>query len=216
MGSRRRDTAFFEMIRTQAEALSALYAASTGADVVARSLTEQYVTAEYIQETLVFVALRGGMVVSCMAIFFISRQLALTISFFIRRAKTGGLQTSRGSLITFHSPQRLIWVLSGSLLFILLGRNLKIAPLEIVAWNILVICGILYLAQGGGIVTYFLTHAAMPPLMRFFLNLLLIIMIFSPGINAVLLGALILLGIAENWVPFRAPKPQGPSSTPGM
>jgi hypothetical protein len=45
---------------------------------------------------------------------------------------------------------------------------------------------------------------------------LVILLVFSPGINAAALGVLVLLGIAENWVPFRAPKPDGGSSTPGI
>jgi hypothetical protein len=55
----------------------------------------------------------------------------------------------------------------------------------------------------------------MPPLKRLFLNILVVALVFSPGVNAAALGVLTLLGIAENWVPFRAPKPDGKSSTPG-
>jgi hypothetical protein len=74
----------------------------------------------------------------------------------------------------------------------------------------------LFLAQGGGIVLFALNRRALPPVMRFFLNLLILVLIFSPGVNAFVLGGLVLLGIAENWVPFRAPKPDGSSSTPGI
>jgi len=37
--------------------------------------------------------------------------------------------------------------------------------------------------------------------------------ILSPGINMIAVSAILLLGIAENWLPLRAPK-KGPASTP--
>jgi hypothetical protein len=101
-------------------------------------------------------------------------------------------------------------------LTILLGLWIKITLIEVIAWNILVVCIILYLVQGGGILSFLLVRTAMPPLLRFALVFLSSVVFFSPGINAFVLGAVTLLGIAENWVPFRAPKPNGPSSTPGI
>jgi hypothetical protein len=205
-----RDSAgLHEFIRAQAEAVSALYSASAGADVVQRSLSEQYITPEAVLDAVNLVSLRGGMVVSCMILFVVSRQLALGITWFVRRTRPGG------NITGFHVPFRFIWALSCSLPGILVGVKTKTALLEIPAWNILVICGILYLAQGGGIVAHFLSRIQRPGT-RFLIHLLLVIVICSPGINAVFLGALALLGIAENWVPFRAPKTDGPSSTPGM
>jgi hypothetical protein len=106
--------------------------------------------------------------------------------------------------------------LSFSLLAILLFRILNITVLETVAWNVLVICVMLFLAQGGGVALFMMSRRMLPPVMRFLLNVLIIVLFFSPGINALVLGALVLLGIAENWVPFRASKLDGSSSTPGM
>ncbi|MDR0387536.1 MAG: YybS family protein [Treponema sp.] len=210
IASLRQDTAFAAFIRAQTEALAALYSAAAGADVVEKSLMEQYLTPEFIRETLFFTALRGGVMASFMLFFFINRQIALALVWIFRRIRGGG------TLAGFHIPQVFIWVLSFSLLAILAGRKWGITPLEIAAWNGLVICGILYLAQGGGIAAYFIGRANLPPFMRLALNFLLVMLIISPGINAILLGALVLLGIAENWAPFRVPKIKGPSSTPGM
>lgn len=227
IASLRQSTAFNGFIRTQAEALSALYTTSAGADVVKQSLLEQYLTPDFIIDTLIVSALRGGVMASCMAFFFVNRQLALALVWVFRRRRRGGtgageaLPDSRGEMrnfapADFHVPSGFIWVLSFSLLAILAGKIGGIAPLEIVAWNGMVICGILYLAQGGGIAAYFIVRANLSPFMRLALNFLLFLLIVSPGINAVLLGCLILLGIAENWAPFRTPKIKGPSSTPGM
>jgi hypothetical protein len=204
------DTAFSALIRAQVEALSSVYTSAAGADVVEKSLLERYLTPEALLEIVVFVALRGGVIGSCMVFLFINRQAALVLVRLFRRIRSGG------SLSAFRAPHVFIWILSFSLLTVLVGMKWKIVPLEIAAWNGLVICAMLYLVQGGGIAVYFLRQAGLPPFMRLLLNFLLILLLFSPGINTVLLGGLVLLGIVENWVSFRAPKINGPSSTPGM
>jgi hypothetical protein len=206
--SMREDWGLLSAFREQAEAIASLYRASSGADVVQRSLTERYMTTDSILETLWSVALRGGMLASCVLLFFVSRQISLVITWVIRRKR------HKSMLSSFHVLPQCIWVLSFSLLVILAGVGLKLAPLEIAGWNILVICAILYLVQGGGIAVFLLTQASIPPGVRFVLNLVILVVILSPGINAILLGVLILLGIAENWVPFRAPKTNGSSPTP--
>jgi hypothetical protein len=206
--SMREDRGLLSVFREQAEVIASLYAASSGADVVQRSLTERYMTADSILETLWSLALRGGMLASWALLFFVSRQISLVITWLIRRKRP------EGSLSGFHVPPQCIWALSFSLLVILAGVGLKLAPLEIAGWNILVICAILYLVQGGGIAVFLLTRAPIPPGIRFVLNLVILVVILSPGINAILLGVLILLGIAENWVPFRVPKTNGSPPTP--
>jgi hypothetical protein len=201
------------LLWSQAEAVTSLYISSSGADVVRRSLLEQYLTPQIILDTLRFVALRGGGVVSCLFVFFINRQLSFFAARFTRRGRAG---MSEGGIAFFHAPPWLIWVLSFSLFLILGARLIKAEIPEIIAWNVLVISGVLYLAQGSGIIFYFLSRSSLPPFLRVLLNILMVFLILSPGINMLALGALALLGVAENWVPFRAPKSQGPSSTPGM
>jgi hypothetical protein len=202
----RDDQGLRSLFRSQAEMLASLYAGAVGADEVRRSLTEQYMTVDAILEILQSAALRGGAAASCMALFTANRQLSLLAAALIRRKRP------EGSLAWFHVWPGCIWALSLSLLAIVAGLNFGIAPLEIAGWNILVLCGILYLAQGGGIAIFFL--ARLSPRMRFAIYLGVAALILSPGINAVFLGALILLGIAENWAPLRASKSKGPPPTP--
>jgi hypothetical protein len=197
----RNDTGMYQLIRTQAETLVSLYAPSPESGGM---------TADQLMEILGFIALRGGAAASCMAFFMFSRQAALIITWFIRRTRPGG------SIVRFHLDFRLIWILSGALAGILLGSIAGISPLEIAAWNILTLCAILYLIQGGGIVMYFFARLTVPSIVRAGLLFLFFMVVFTPRINAFVLGALVLLGIAENWVPFRAPKSNGSSSTPGM
>jgi hypothetical protein len=202
---------FSALIQSQAEMISSMFIASSGADAARRSFVERYVTPEWVINVVKLGALRGGAVASCMVMFFMSRQIAQSLAWIIRRVRPVG-----GTLRGFYAPHRTIWVLSFSLAAILLSRLWGVPFLETAAWNVLILCVIFFLAQGGGIILYTLSRRSLPPLMRFLFNILVIVMVFSPGLNALALGALVLLGIAENWVPFRAPKSDGASSTPGM
>jgi hypothetical protein len=203
----RDDQGLRSLFRSQAELLASLYAGASGADEVRRSLMERYVTPDAILELFQSAALRGGVLASCIALFTASRQISLVVAALIRRRRL------TGSLALFHVRPEFVWALSLSLLAVVAGLHFGIELLEIAGWNILVLCVILYLAQGGGIAVFFL--ARLPPGMRFALNLGVVALLLSPGINVVFMGALILLGIAENWAPFRASKPNGPPPTPG-
>ncbi|MHB9291616.1 hypothetical protein Holit_00694 [Hollandina sp. SP2] len=201
---------FKTLLRSQAELFRSLLITSAGTDVVQRSLLEQQMDPEALIAQLGSVALRGGGLAACGVIFFINRQISLVCVGFIRRIRV------RSSMSHFHTAPGLIWVLSLSFLGVLVGTVIGIGPLEIGAWNMVTICAILYLAQGGGIILYVLSRMSVPPIIRVGLNMLLIILICSPKINLLALGALGILGIAEHWVSFRTPKSDGSSSTPGM
>jgi hypothetical protein len=203
----RHNPGFYAFIKTQLETVSSLYASSGGADVVRRSLLEQ-ITPDIVLDFLEFMLVRGGGVVSCVLFFFLSRQMALMLTWIIRRRHRGG------NLSGFHVAPGIIWVLSGSLFAVLLGTWTKAAPLEIIAWNTLVLCIILYLAQGGGIVLFFLNRFAIPPGLRVIFNIIFFFGICNPGLSPFILGILILVGIAENWAPLRVQKSKDPSSTP--
>jgi hypothetical protein len=75
--------------------------------------------------------------------------------------------------------------------------------LEIAAWNVLVLSASLFLAQGIGIVMFFLSRRRLSTLMRFCLGVLAVIIAVSPPLNLAVLGALVILGIMENWLPLR-------------
>jgi hypothetical protein len=185
-----------EFVRFVAVRLEAVYKASGGE-----------LDAEEFILSLVYLGIRGGILVSALFFFAVSRQFAVFIAWLVRREKPAP------GLIGFKNGQFLIWVLSVSLGAVLLGSVTGLTALEAGAWNILALCAILYLAQGGGIALYFLVR--LPPLYRLLANLALLVLLFRPGINAVLLGILILAGIIENWVPLRTFGSQGSPPTPG-
>jgi hypothetical protein len=198
---------FYSAVKQQIELVVSLYQPS-GSDVVQKALLES-LTPENILVVLKEIIFRGGGLASTVLIFWLGLQVSIVLSRLF-----GGFYRSR-PLRSFHVHPRFVWVLSLSLLLVVVLRILRWTVPEIILWNILTLCAILYLAQGLGILRYFAARPGAPPFLRFLLPLLFIILIFSPGINAVLLGLVILLGIAENWAPFRAPKPDGPPSTPG-
>jgi hypothetical protein len=199
---------FTAIVRAQAELLSSLSIESSEADAARRSFLEQYLTPERIRELMMSVSLRGGGLISCMLVFYISRYLALFLAGFVRRrGRWPGLRE-------FQVSPWLIWVLSLSLGLILFSRLVKWQVPEIAAWNVLAACVLMYLAQGLGIVRHFFTRRLLSPGLRLFLNIAIVFAVLSPGLNAVLFGALVLLGIAEHWAPLRGMKQEGPPSTP--
>ena len=154
---------------------------------------------ELISGTL-YLVVRGGIPLSCLVFWWINRQFGLLINRFFRYDRS--FQADR--LLGFRAPSFLVWVLSFSLGAILLGRIGNMDILDIAGWNILVLSAILFLVQGGAILMHFLMR--FPPLPRILIHIGIIILFFRPGVNAAMLCLLVLLGIAENWVPFRTPK----------
>ncbi|MCL2879736.1 MAG: DUF2232 domain-containing protein, partial [Treponema sp.] len=141
---------FRDIIKKQAELLSSLYISAAGADAAKQSLLEQALTPDNLLNLVTQVMLRGGALVSCFFIFYFSRQIAVFLAqlFFRRRGAA--------SLRVFHAPGRTIWVLSACLGMALIFHRLQLKIPEIITWNLLVICGVVFLAQGAGIVLHLL------------------------------------------------------------
>jgi hypothetical protein len=191
--------------RSQAELLSSLAADSAGGDAVRRSILEQELSPRRIMAVFNMVLLRGGILASSAAVLFFSRQLSLGLAALIarRRGAGGAAGAPVKPLKDFHVPPFFIWVFSCSLGGILLFRLGGLSAPETVLWNLLTVCALLYLAQGFGIARFFLSRRELPALMRFLLNLGIVLAVLSPGINMAVLVVLTLLGIAEYWLPLR-------------
>ena len=179
------------------------------------------VDAETLLQGMMDIILRGGSLVTCVLLFMFCRQMSLLFA----RAIPGKTRNSAGeplglylrrmnSLEAFNVAPIMIWVFSVSLFLIVVIRILGLEIPEIILWNILILCAILYLAQGIGILQFFLARPTISPFMKLFFLALLFVLLFSPFLNGILLIGLVLLGIAENWVPFRALKQNSPPSTP--
>jgi len=189
-------------------------ARQAGADVVQTALLAEVtpeITLNFIRTTV----FRGGALVSSVLLFFLCRQLSFILARLFARNKALGISFQEvNSLLIFRVHPMLIWVLSASLLLAVITSQANLEIPALVLWNILILCGILYLAQGIGILQFFLARPTVTPFLKLLLSILFVVLILSPGINVVLFGGVVLLGIAENWVPFRVPKSNGPPSTP--
>ena len=169
------------------------------------SYLQQMLTPEGIFEIFENVMLHGGALLTVSFFFFINRQLAITALWLFKK------QRKDPGLSAFFAPPNTIWVLSCSLATIMLSKMFRIEITEIAAWNVFVVCAIIFLAQGAGILTHILARRT--GIFRFATNVLIILMILSPGLNTIAVAALLLLGVMENWLPFRAVK-KGTASTP--
>jgi hypothetical protein len=215
--SRNNATGLGSLVRSQAEALSTLYVSSAGGDAVRRSLFEQELSPERIVAVFNVVLSRGGALASGVMVLFLNRQISLGLAALRRKRhpERGGEALPAASLKGFRAPVFLIWPLSGALAAILLLRITGFGLAEVAAWNVLTLCALIYLAQGLGIVQFALGRRDLPVLLRLVLNIGIILVVFSPGINVIALGLLVLLGITEQWVPLRAPSNR-PPSTPAV
>jgi len=211
--------AFMEYIKYFINSIISVYQ-SSGTDVVENAMLET-LTPEFVLEKIMALMLRGGSIVSCILLFFVCCQISLILARLSYRLTGRNFQWINESklkgvnaLAVFHVNPIVIWVFSFSLILIVLTRIKKYEIPEIILWNILVVCSILYLAQGLGIMQHFLVRPSFSPLLRLLIVIAFFFVLFSPVLNAFLLGALALLGIAENWLPLRVSKQSGPPSTP--
>jgi len=161
-------------------------------------------TADAVLSTIVYVGLRGGLILSVMFFLWINRQFASLLYRLICRIRGRAEPVTALNFLSFRVKPFFIWLLSFALGAILLGKSIETELVEIAGWNVLVLCAILFLVQGGAVMLYF--FARLPPLLRILGNIGIIILLFRPGINTAILVLLVFLGIAENWVSFRTPK----------
>jgi len=194
---------FIEFVRSQIELISSSLIAS-GADAGQQEAMRQMLAPKKIIETIFSISLRGGALVSIFFMFFICRQAAFVLARLIMK-KHGNLGAA-GDLVRFHAPKKSIWVFSFCLLVIVASSVFSIKYVEFAAWNILIVCVIMFLAQGGGIVLHYLSRRPVSVFMRLLICVLFVVLLFSPGINLAVVAALVLLGIAENWLPLRVIK----------
>jgi len=138
-------------------------------------------------------------------LFFISRQIALGLFWLIKR------QRNDKGLMEFFAPANTIWILLGSFTYImLLSKLFKNEILDIVVWNIFTICCIIFIAQGAGIIMFWLAQKSQ--MFRLAIGVTIIVLVFSPVVIFAI-GAVLLLGVAGNFWQFRIQN-KGQVSTP--
>jgi hypothetical protein len=184
---------FFEMFAKTAEDLF-----GSGSEIYIKNpLFAQNFSPDSLTEFAKMFIIRGGAVMSMFFVFFINRQIAFSIASMSRRRRIDS------GLTEFYAPANTIWAFSGAIATIVLTGIFKVEVLSILAWNVFVICVIIFLAQGGGILTYWMSLRT--NVFRLIISVMIIVVLFSP-LNSFVIAALILLGIIDNWRPFRVAK----------
>jgi tryptophan-rich sensory protein len=139
---------------------------------------------------------KGGALASVMLFFYVSRQIAGFIGRII------GREERKPCLESFHAGFSTIWFLLGALVVSALAFYFKKDMPEILALNLGVLCCLLYLGQGWGMVLSFLArHSPRRPSGLFLPTVIFLVCVM--GFNAIFLAALALMGIVENFLPLK-------------
>lgn len=203
-----RDKSVVDYFYAQAAGIAEAFKAGAGADVVQKSLMDREFTAESVVRTFALVVTRGALV-GHLAFFGMSWRLARMVASFRYPALR-----SRGEMLSFRNGAYLVWALIASLLAVMGAELSGNAVLAAVSWNVMLLCVLFYAAQGAAIVLYNLARPGVPPFLRSMIILSAVLVAFRPGINAAVVVALASVGVAENWLPLRAPIKTEPPSTP--
>lgn len=204
----RRNEAVVEFFKVQAAAVADAFKAAAGADVVQKSLLERELTAEAVVKTFSDIVVRGALV-GHVIFFGVSLRIARMVAAFRRPSLR-----SIGGFLLYRNAPYLVWLLIASLLGVVGAERLGGEAAIALSWNVMLLCVLLYAAQGAAVVMYNLSRPGIPALVRSMIVFAAVLIVFRPGINAAVAVALAVVGVAENWLPLRAPINTEPPSTP--
>ena len=106
-------------------------------------------------------------------------------------------------VINFFMPEKMIWPLLVSWAGIFIDRFLDLGLLGYAFWNVGSIFLVLYALQGIGILKYLFNRYNFSRLTRVFIGLALVIMLFWPGVNLLVIVGIPALGVSELWIKYR-------------
>lgn len=104
---------------------------------------------------------------------------------------------------SFRLPEDYVWPLFGSLFVLGLDMAFGLGPFGPAVWNIAAVMLLLYGYQGLGIVRDRMKRSPRLRRARFFLTVLCVMLLFTPGVNLFVILALPLLGVSEMWIRYR-------------
>ena len=111
---------------------------------------------------------------------------------FMRNPGPGVLPPSQTSLALWHAPDSWVWGLIAALALLVFPDETT----RLVGWNIAILFGTVYLAQGTALVDYFLRKMRTSPVIR---TVVIAVMLAMPPIIA----CMVALGVADIWADFR-------------
>lgn len=107
------------------------------------------------------------------------------------------------SVRAFRAPTVLLWPTGIAALLVLASLFVELGAFEYLGWNAALLGLFLLGIQGFGAFQGLLDRTGAPPWARVTAMILLIVVLFSPGVNLVVLLGLPALAIAEHWIQIR-------------
>ena len=180
---------FQEIIRNQIQLIASIYNIGSSQNMLFEI--------DSLMDLLWNFIIRGGALFSALAVLFVNRHFSITLIRFF-----GGPRRDR-VFSRFHVHPHIIWLLSFTVILILVSNIFNWTMFGIILSNIMTLCFLMYMAQGLGIIQFYTLKSGFPSFLRFLLPIIFILLLFSPVINFLLLGSIIILGIMEHWVKIR-------------
>lgn len=110
--------------------------------------------------------------------------------------------TRPAPLARFGLPVGALWPTLILWAAVLANRMLHLGPIGDAAWNLAMVGAFLYGLQGVGIVQYLFAHYNVARGFRFLLVVVVLILLFIPGVATIVLLAFPILGISELWIHY--------------
>lgn len=118
-------------------------------------------------------------------------------------ARSMGRHPGLTRVADFKLPDRYVWPLIASLALVVLNLIVPLEPLEVLAWNALLIFAFLYGISGLGIIRFLLSKLKVRPGIRWLVIIGIIILAMTPRIGIAVLILIPGLGVSEVWLKYR-------------
>jgi hypothetical protein len=114
------------------------------------------------------------------------------------------------SLADYRLPYLLVWAFLGAWAGVLGVSYFKLPmPWQGIAWNLALVLGLAYTAQGLGIASHLMRRWNLPRSLRICLAFTGLILLCTPPVGTAAMALLPILGVTEVWIPYRNPKGAG-------
>ena len=110
---------------------------------------------------------------------------------------------SRPRLTEFFVPQKAVWIVILSWAGVLLDLLTELGPLRYAFWNVGMISLFVYGMQGIGIIRHQLIRRGASGWIRAAVAVGLVLMLFWPGVNFVVIVGVPGIGVSETWIHYR-------------
>ena len=190
-----RNESISTLIKVQIEAVSQIFAGAVAETPSEATLGGLFSDPDKLVETIKGILLRNYLFIFYIIL---SGSTWVGTSFGNR---TMGKQPRR--FVDFRLPEKLIWPLLFSWALVLLDIAFDIGVIKYAAWNLGLIFLLTYGMQGVGILQTILQRRNVPRGIRMALVFAMVLMLFWPGVNFIIIIGLPVLGISELWVHYR-------------